>query len=92
MLNVAESAKQMLKEALAAKTDDPEVTLKLVTNESGRFTLVLGQEKEGDQVVEHEGSKVLLIDRELSVLLEGRTLDCEDSREGRWLMMSQSAT
>ncbi|MBC8512179.1 MAG: hypothetical protein H8D32_04275 [Dehalococcoidia bacterium] len=90
MLNVAESAKQMLKEALAAKTDDPEVTLKLVTNESGRFTLVLGQEKEGDQVVEHEGSKVLLIDGELSVLLEGRTLDCQDSPEGRWLMMSKA--
>jgi len=92
MLNVTEGAKQMMKEALAAKTDDPELGLKLVANESGQFTLVLGQEKEGDQVVEHEGSKVLLIDRELSVLLEGRTLDCEDSREGRWLMMSQSAT
>ena len=89
MLNVTEGAKQMMKEALAAKTDDPELGLKLVANESGQFTLVLGQEKEGDQVVEHEGSKVLLIDRELSVLLEGRTLDCWDSDEGRYLTVSK---
>ena len=89
MLNVTESAKQMLKEALAANTDDPEVILKLLTNESGQTALVLGQEKEGDQVVEHEGSKVLLIDGELSVLLEGRTLDCLDSTEGLRLVVSK---
>jgi len=45
MLNVTESAKQMLKEALVANTSDPEAGLRLVANESGQFTLVLGQER-----------------------------------------------
>jgi Fe-S cluster assembly iron-binding protein IscA len=89
MLSVTEGAKQMLKEALAAKTDDPELGLKLVANESGQFTLVLAQGKEGDQVVEHEGSKVLLIDGELSALLDGRTLDSWDSDKGRYLTVSK---
>lgn len=45
MLNVTESAKHMLKEALVANTSDREAGLRLVANESGQFTLVLGQER-----------------------------------------------
>lgn len=89
MLNVTESAKQMLKEALVANTNDPEAGLRLVPDESGQFTLVLGHKEKGDQVVEHEGSKVLLVDRELSGGLAGETLDCKDSPEGSRLVMSK---
>jgi len=36
----------------------------------------------GDQVVEHEGSKVLIVERELADQLEGVTVDVEDTPEG----------
>jgi Fe-S cluster assembly iron-binding protein IscA len=40
---------------------------------------------EGDQVVEHEGATVLLIDGDLSGRLAGATIDCVDSPMGSLL-------
>ena len=89
MLNVTEGAKKVLKETLVTNTSDPRAGLRLVANEPGLFTLVLDQEKKGDQVVEHEGSKVLLVDRELSRELGGETIDRQESPEGARLVMSK---
>lgn len=89
MLNVTEDAKQMLKESLVTNTDAPDFGLRLVHDKSGHLTLVLGQEKEDDQVIEHEGLKVLLVDKELFSDLDGKTLDCQKSPEGRHFVMSE---
>ena len=89
MLNVTEGAKQMLKEALVANTNDPETGLRLVVDQPGLFTMVLDQEKKGDQVVAHEGLKVLLVDRQLSRELAGETIDREEGPERARLVMSK---
>jgi Fe-S cluster assembly iron-binding protein IscA len=82
MLYVTEYARQKLKRTLCAKVDDPQVGLRLTARGPGRFTLSIDMEEPGDQVVEHEGSKVLLVERKLAASLDGVTVDIEDTPEG----------
>jgi len=88
MVTVTEDAKEVLRRALSsANITDPELGLRLVRGPTGRIEVVLDREKQGDQVVEHEGSKVLLIGEEMAVALQSLTIDCEDSPEGRCLVL-----
>jgi len=89
MLTVTDSAKQELKRMLLAHTDDPEVSLRLELKSPGEFGLVLGKEAEGDQVVEDEGTKVLLVASELAPVVEGVTLDVQDTADGPKLAISK---
>lgn len=89
MLTVTESAKQLLKETLLAHSDDPEAGLRLSITPPGQFGIVLDSEAEGDQVVEHEGAKVLLVAPELAPVVEGITLDVQDTADGPKLVVSK---
>ena len=82
MLTVTEGAKQLLKETLLAHTDDPEIGLRLSLKAPGQLGIVLDREEEGDQVVEHEGAKVLLVAPELAPVVDGGTLDVQDTADG----------
>ena len=82
MVEVTEGAKELLREVLLGETDDPETSLRLVRAESGQLTLLLGKEELGDQVVEHEGVKILLVESELVPALEGIILDVQDNADG----------
>ncbi len=82
MLKVTEGAKELLRETLLGETDDPEIGLRLLREESGQLGLALGKEELGDQVVEHEGVNVLLVKSELAPTLEGITLDVQDNADG----------
>ena len=87
MLTVTESAKQFLKETLAAHSDDLEKCQRLVLEPSGQLGLVLGIEGKDDQVVEHEGAKVLLISPEVAPAVEQLTLDVKDTADGPQLVV-----
>jgi Fe-S cluster assembly iron-binding protein IscA len=88
MVTVTEGAKEELQKALSsANVADPELGLRVVREPTGRIELVLDREREGDQVVEHEGSKVLLIDKEMAVALQSLTIACEERPEGRCLVV-----
>jgi len=82
MLAVTERAKQELKKILSAHVDYPMAGLRLSKSEPDRFTLTIDVEEPGDQVVKHEGSKVLLVDKELASALQGTIIDIEDTPEG----------
>lgn len=89
MITVTERAKQTLKKALATTgVDDPGIGLRLTPIAKGEFQLVLDGEKEGDLVVEHEGSKVLLVGEQISRALEGKTIDRDESVKGPRLVIS----
>lgn len=88
MLIVTEDAMRYLKELLLAHTNDPEAGVRL-TGRSGQLGVVLGKAAEGDQVVEHDGFKVLLVGRELSGTLDGVTLDVQDTPDGKRLVVSK---
>lgn len=87
MLTVTESAKQLLKEALTAHSDDPKAVLRLSFEPSGKFRIFPDKEVEGDQVVEHEDTKILLVASELAPVVEGVTLDVQDTSEGPKLVI-----
>ena len=89
MVTVTERARQELKTVLTAKTDDPQIGLRLALQPPEQLGLVLDTEKEADQVVEHKEAKVLLIGQELAKLLETVTIDCRETAEGPTLVISK---
>ena len=89
MLTVTEGAKQLLKGILTTHSDDPEVGIRLSLKPPGQLGIVLDREAEGDQVVEYEGAKALLVAPELAPVVEGITLDVQDTPDGPKLVMSK---
>jgi Fe-S cluster assembly iron-binding protein IscA len=90
MLTVTENAKQYLKDTLLAHSSDPDVGLRLTLEPPRQFGLMLDSVGIGDHVVEHEGSKVLLVTPELVTLLNEVTIDTKDTPEGlKKLMISK---
>ena len=88
MIDVTERAKQELKKILSSKVDNPLAGLRLITSgPRGQFGFSIDVEMPGDQVVDYEGSKVLLVESELATRLEGHTLDMEDTAEGTQLVL-----
>jgi hypothetical protein len=88
MITVTAQAAEKLKAVAQAELRDPSQSLRLVTDDSGRLALVAGWVREGDQVVEHEGLKVLLIGAEVAEAVDGMIADCEDTSEGPCLTIS----
>jgi len=87
MIVVTESAKDILKATLIASEAGPDEGLRLLPRADGRFELVLSTELSGDQVVEYEGYKVLLVSIEYFDLFDGKTLDCRDTDDGAVLFV-----
>lgn len=92
MVKVTEHAKQALgdlrTEAVSRLPEevkkDREPGLRLVI-QGTQAGLALDYAKEDDQVVEHEGHPVLLVDPQLSQILDGATVDVTDTPEGERL-------
>lgn len=89
MVRVTERAKEELRRILLDMVDEPGMSLRLVPGASGQFGLVPDVEKAGDQVVEHEQIKVLLIDEELAGFFERVTVDCQETPEGPQLVIAR---
>ena len=51
--------------------------------------LVLDHPQEGDEIVEHNGKKVLMVDQSIGNLLDGVTLDVVETPDGRRLTINQ---
>ncbi|MFC2031768.1 hypothetical protein ACFLUS_00095 [Chloroflexota bacterium] len=64
---------------LSAKVDSPEASRRLTSVAPGKFGLCIDVEMPCDQVVEYEDSKVLWVEDELAINLEGFTIDVEDT-------------
>jgi len=88
MVIVTVSAKEELKKRLLAFTDDPEISLRLLATSEGQLGLLPGKEEEGDEVVEQDRIKVLLIGHELAPILDGMTCDFKDTYDGRRFFIS----
>jgi len=88
MIEVTERAREELNKILTANTDKPEACLRLTANDQGQLGLAIDEERDGDQAVEHEGSKLLLVEKDLADSLQGITIDIEDTPEGARLVIS----
>ena len=88
MLTVTERAAQELKGILQANAVEPEQVLRLVREAEG-FSLQLDNESASDEVVESEGTKILLIDEQLGPIVDGAVVDCIDTPEGPRLTITK---
>ncbi len=82
MVTVTDRAKDELQTALTTHTANLEQGLRLVVTPAGQLGLGLDVVRDGDEIVEHNGAKVLLIGSDLSPLMDGSTVDVEYGLEG----------
>lgn len=87
MISVTEHAKKVLKSILIDMEADPDDGLRLLPSSKVGFVLTLDSPLPDDQVVEYEGSKVLLIGIEYFRFLNGKTVDCEETEDGEVLLV-----
>ena len=80
MLAVNGRAKDELEKILSATVDNPEAVMRLITSQPGEFDLVMDVEMPDDRIVEHNDSKVLLVDHKLASSLGEYTLAFEDKK------------
>ena len=73
---------------VAYGADESDIALRLVPTQTGHLALILDIYRKGDNVVEHDGAKVLLIDAELIDVVDGLRFDCVETPEGRHLEIS----
>lgn len=84
MLNVTEPAKQELKRILFEKVDHPLAGVRLVRgNQPDSYGLTIDIELPGDQVLEYDGSKILIVDQDVSRCLDGDILDIRMRPRGK---------
>jgi hypothetical protein len=84
MVAVTERARDRLLEMKASSSiNEPEVGFRLKLAAQDRWSLVPDQATESDQVVEHDGSTVLLVDAELSDALHDVEVDCMETAPGQ---------
>ncbi len=83
MVGVSERAKEILLQAKqSVNIRQPDVGLRLALDAAGSWSLFADRARMDDQVVEHQGSTVLLIDGELSEALAGAAVDCRRTPDG----------
>lgn len=102
MLKLTERAKQELKKALIEIVDDPLTCYRLLASppckcgspfcDASQLGLGISTVMPDDYVVEHEGTKVLVVGQILASDLEGITMDIEDSPYGPRLVIFKEPT
>ena len=89
MIKITERAKQELRKLLSKKVDWPKACLRLVDRGQGKLGLGIDIEARGDQIIEYEGVKVLMVEPELASNLKEVTLDVDDTPNGPELVISE---
>lgn len=84
MINVTDAAAAVLLERLQSSSSEESEVLRLVER-AGGLGLSVDHEREGDQVVDHENRKVLVIEPDISSALDGATIDAAETPEGEQL-------
>ena len=87
MIAVTECAKEELKTILIESEAGPEEGLRLLPRPDGLFIVTLDSKLPGDQVVEYQGFKVLLVGIEYSKLLDGKSVECMATEDGMVLFV-----
>ncbi len=87
MITVTQGAREELKRILAEHSDNPDLGLRLTPGTQSDYELLLDGERDGDEVFQHEGSKVLFVPKDLSNVLDGVTVDFAETDSGRRLVI-----
>jgi len=90
MLMVTDKAKQHLRRLLMANTSDPDVGIRLKMGKGMQFGVLLDRKMDNDYIVEHEGSKVLLVGSEYFPLVHGAVLDTDTDGSAATMVITKS--
>ena len=90
MLTVTEKAKQELKKMLLNRSEDTNKALRIEFKEPAQVTLVVDEEKEGDQVIQLGGMNILLIGEDVAQIFDGVVLDVREDQNGSKLVVRKS--
>ena len=82
MITVTEHAKAELKSMLISLEADIDEGLRLLPTADDTFVLIIDTILSGDQVVEYEGYKVLLVGVEYFNIFDQAVLDCHETGNG----------
>jgi Fe-S cluster assembly iron-binding protein IscA len=84
MIHITDRAKDaLLQKKEEANIQDPRVGLRITAQPTGEVALVVDRERDGDEVVVHRDSTVLVVAPDVSAsVLEGRTIDCLEDDAG----------
>jgi Fe-S cluster assembly iron-binding protein IscA len=85
VIEITDAAKKELKRILNENTQDPAMVLRLTATPEGSLGLMLDNAAEGDNMIEHDGVKVLVVDGELGGMMNGVSMDVEETDEGPML-------
>ena len=88
MIEVTERARHELQRILLGKVDMPQARLRLLSNEKGTLGLGIDIEVPGDQIVEYEGSSILVVESRLAASLRGVTIDVDETSKGAELVIA----
>ena len=91
MIGVTERAKEELKTLLNDSVDNPQACLRLRVKEGGEIGLGIDIKMEGDQVIEHEGTPLLVAEQELADALTHVAIDVDESGESPQLVIVQKS-
>jgi len=91
MIGVTDRAKQELLKILFDKVDMPQARLRLTSGDEGQLGLGIDIEMPGDEILEYEGSKLLVVERDLAASLNGIVLDVDDTPVGPQLVIDQAS-
>ena len=86
-LTITNRATAALRDILLGMGHRREELLRLSTGPDGGIVVALDSHRVGDHVVDHDGDAVLLIDRTLPEELVGKTLDTNETRDGKQLVL-----
>ena len=81
MIQVTERARETFKNRLEDLSERPGVMLRLGRTDSG-LGIFPDTLKDDDQIIEHDGRAVLLINQEVSETLADTTIDVEEHADG----------
>ena len=89
MIQITESAKLELKRLLDTSVDWPGARLRLLERDQGALGLGIDIEAGNDEVVEYQGTKLLLIETDLASRLDRILLDIDATPDGAVLVISE---
>lgn len=81
MLQVTDAATEHLNKLLGDSGAPDEAAIRVVVEERG-LTLRLDNVRPGDSSFEHDGKTVLVLDEQVSQMLDDKTMDIEETGEG----------
>jgi Fe-S cluster assembly iron-binding protein IscA len=73
---------------LSYGVDESDIALRLVPTPEGHLAIIMDVYREGDTVIEDNGTKILLIEAELVDVVDEMLFDCADTPEGPHLQIS----